>query len=66
MAWPTDDGALGRSRSSASDRFVCRDRARVQRTYRMLNQRIGIFTSLPLRALDKLTLQNKLNEIGRS
>jgi arsenate reductase (thioredoxin) len=35
-------------------------------TYRMLNQRIGIFTSLPLRALDKLTLQNKLSEIGRS
>jgi protein-tyrosine-phosphatase len=35
-------------------------------TYRMLNQRIGIFTSLPLRALDKLTLQNKLKEIGRS
>jgi arsenate reductase (thioredoxin) len=35
-------------------------------TYRMLNQRIGIFTSLPLRALDKLTLQHKLKEIGRS
>jgi hypothetical protein len=35
-------------------------------TYRMLNQRIGIFTSLPLRALDKLTLQRKLKEIGRS
>jgi hypothetical protein len=35
-------------------------------TYQMLNQRIGIFTSLPLRALDKLTLQNKLKEIGRS
>jgi arsenate reductase (thioredoxin) len=34
--------------------------------YRMLNQRIGIFTSLPLRALDRLTLQNKLKEIGRS
>jgi protein-tyrosine-phosphatase len=34
--------------------------------YRMLNQRIGILTSLPLRALDKLTLQNKLKEIGRS
>jgi arsenate reductase len=33
--------------------------------YRMLNQRIGIFTSLPLRALDKLTLQNKLKDIGR-
>jgi arsenate reductase (thioredoxin) len=33
--------------------------------YRMLHQRIGIFTSLPLRALDRLTLQHKLKEIGR-
>lgn len=33
--------------------------------YRMLNQRIGIFTQLPLRSLDQLTLQTKLREIGR-
>jgi arsenate reductase len=33
--------------------------------YRMLNQRIGIFTSLPLRSLDRLNLQKKLEEIGR-
>ena len=33
--------------------------------YRMLNQRIGIFTSLPIRSLDQLSLQNKLREIGR-
>jgi len=33
--------------------------------YRMLNQRIGIFTSLPLRSLDRLSLQSKLREIGR-
>jgi len=33
--------------------------------YRMLNQRIGIFTSLPLRSLDKMTLQKKLREIGQ-
>ena len=33
--------------------------------YRMLNQRIGIFTSLPLRSLDQLSLQRKLREIGR-
>lgn len=33
--------------------------------YRMLNQRIGIFTSLPLRSLDQLTLQKKLRDIGR-
>jgi arsenate reductase (thioredoxin) len=35
-------------------------------SYRMLRQRIGIFTSLPLRSLDQLTLQNKLKEIGRT
>jgi len=33
--------------------------------YRMLYQRIGIFTALPVRSLDSLTLQSKLNEIGR-
>jgi hypothetical protein len=33
--------------------------------YRMLHQRIGVFTSLPLRSLDQLSLQSKLNEIGR-
>jgi hypothetical protein len=35
-------------------------------TYRMLHQRIGVFTALPLRSLDQLTLQNKLKEIGRT
>jgi arsenate reductase len=35
-------------------------------TYRMLLQRIAIFTSLPFRSLDQLTLQNKLKEIGRT
>jgi protein-tyrosine-phosphatase len=34
--------------------------------YRMLNQRIGIFAALPLRALDRLSLQHKLDEIGRT
>ena len=34
--------------------------------YRMLHQRIAIFTSLPIRLLDGLTLQNKLKEIGRT
>jgi protein-tyrosine-phosphatase len=33
--------------------------------YRLLNQRIGIFTSLPLRALDRLTLLGRLRAIGR-
>jgi arsenate reductase len=34
--------------------------------YRMLNQRIGIFTALPLRFLDRLSLQKKPEGIGRS
>jgi len=33
--------------------------------YRMLFQRIGIFTALPIRSLDKLSLQTKLKDIGR-
>jgi arsenate reductase len=33
--------------------------------YRMLFQRIGIFTALPLRSLDQLSLQSKLREIGQ-
>jgi hypothetical protein len=34
-------------------------------TYRMLNQRIGIFVALPIKSLDLLSLQNQLKEIGR-
>jgi protein-tyrosine-phosphatase len=33
--------------------------------YRMLSQRIGAFAALPIHALDKLSLQAKLKEIGR-
>jgi protein-tyrosine-phosphatase len=33
--------------------------------YRMLFQRIGIFTALQIRSLDNLSLQTKLKEIGR-
>jgi len=33
--------------------------------YRMLNTRISIFVSLPLRSLDQLTLQKRLDAIGR-
>jgi arsenate reductase (thioredoxin) len=33
--------------------------------YRMLFQRIGILTALPIRSLDQLSLQTRLKEIGR-
>jgi arsenate reductase len=33
--------------------------------YRMLHHRIGIFTALPIRSLDQLSLQQRLKDIGR-
>jgi protein-tyrosine-phosphatase len=33
--------------------------------YRMLLQRIGVFAALPLRSLDRMSLQAKLKDIGR-
>jgi len=33
--------------------------------YRMLNNRVGLFAHLPIRSLDKLSLQRRLDEIGR-
>lgn len=32
--------------------------------YRMLERRLSLFASLPLRSLDQLTLQSKLRDIG--
>ena len=34
-------------------------------THRMLYQRIGIFVNLPLESLDRLSLQRRLDDIGR-
>jgi arsenate reductase len=33
--------------------------------YRMLSNRISVFVSLPIRSLDRLTLQRRVEEIGR-
>jgi protein-tyrosine-phosphatase len=35
-------------------------------TYRMLSNRISVFVNLPMQALDRLTLQKRLDEIGRT
>ncbi|MFC4352227.1 arsenate reductase ArsC [Fodinicurvata halophila] len=37
----------------------------VQQVVRMLTNRIRLFTSLPLDSLDRMSLQNRLEEIGR-
>jgi hypothetical protein len=34
--------------------------------FRMLNNRINIFASLPLRSLDRLSLQKRLEDIGKT
>jgi protein-tyrosine-phosphatase len=46
--------------SEAERRFAFAD------THRMLYQRIGIFTNLPLASLSRLSLQKHLDDIGRS
>ena len=57
--WGVPDPALAIG-SSAEIALAFKD------TYRMLNQRIGIFAALPLRSLDRLSLQHKLREIGQT
>lgn len=38
----------------------------VSSAYRLLSRRISLFTSLPIQKLDGLSLQNQLNDIGRT
>jgi len=40
-------------------------RAAFADAFRMLNNRIGIFVNLPVASLDKLSLQKRLDDIGR-
>lgn len=45
--------------SEAERRFAFSD------TYRMLSNRISVFTALPLQSLDRLALQKRLDDLGR-
>ena len=56
--WGVPDPAAAEG-SEAERRFAFAD------TYRMLGNRISIFANLPMRSLDRLSLQNRLDEIGR-
>jgi arsenate reductase len=56
--WGVPDPALATG-SSAEIALAFKD------TYRMLNQRIGIFAALPFCSLDRLSLQKKLRDIGQ-
>ena len=57
--WGVPDPSLATG-SDAERAFAFAD------THRMLNQRISIFINLPLSSLDKLTLQTRLDDIGRA
>ena len=59
-----DHGLRSVQMPSASQNWR-QDLKAVGSAYRMLAQRIGIFTALPIAALDHLTLQAKLRAIGR-
>jgi arsenate reductase (thioredoxin) len=56
--WGVPDPALA-SGSPAQIALAFKD------AYRMLSARIGIFAALPLRSLDRSSLQKKLREIGQ-
>jgi arsenate reductase (thioredoxin) len=57
--WGVPDPAAATG-NEAEIRFAFAD------TFRMLSNRISIFASLPLRALDKMGLQRQLNDIGKA
>lgn len=57
--WGVPDPAAAQG-SEAERRFAFAD------TYRMLNNRISIFVNLPLTSIDKLALQRRLEDIGKS
>jgi len=55
--WGVPDPAAAEG-TEAEKRFAFAD------TYRMLSNRISVFVHLPMASLDRLTLQDKLREIG--
>ena len=55
--WPVPDPAAAEG-TEAEKRLAFAD------AFRMLNTRISIFVSLPIRSLDRLTLQKRLDAIG--
>jgi len=57
---------LGRPGPGGGDRNEAEIRLAFADTFRMLSNRISIFVSLPLRSLDPLALQGRLDAIGKT
>ena len=65
LAGTADDRPLGRPRPPLSP-GPRRKRHRSGRVMRMLHNRINIFAALPIRSLDRLSLQKHLDDIGKT
>lgn len=65
--WPGQpiSGHWGLPDPSAFESSEVKQRLAFADTHRMLYQRISIFVNLPLSSLDKLSLQRRLDDIGR-
>ena len=50
----------------AADGTEAERRLAFAEAYRMLKNRIAAFTSLPIASLDRLSLKNRLDDIGRT
>jgi arsenate reductase (thioredoxin) len=57
--WGVPDPAA--AEGSDAERYLA-----IADAYRMLTNRISVFTSLPIRSIDRLTLQRRLEEIGQA
>jgi arsenate reductase len=67
-AWPGQPMTAhwGMADSAAVEGTEIEQKAAFARTYRELRNRISIFLNLPFATLDRLRLQEKVDEIGRS
>jgi arsenate reductase len=57
--WGVDDPAVHMHNPEKAKQVI-------REVFHLLRQRISLFTSLPLHKLDKLSLQNKLQDIGKA
>lgn len=66
VAWPADQRPLRGPDPSVAEGTESERRFAFADRHRMLYQRISVFTSLPLTSLDKLSLHQRLDAIGRN
>ena len=66
MAWAANNNSLGVCLSRCCHRTDSEVAFAFSGTFRTLNSRISIFTAFPLASIDCLSLQRKLDAIGKA